>query len=242
MPLPTGCWRRPGRAGLREKALALLTARPMSRRELIDRLTACPRDREKPPLADEAQAAETADWLERLGLLNDAEYARTVVRHYSAKGYGPYKVRDELYRRGVARELWEDALAETADPVCGHRRLPAPEAQGRPDRPPGAARRLPTPWPAGATIGRTSARGCRRLGCGYRGIKRSYRPLKIAFISLGCDKNRVNTEQMMALCRAAGHEVTGEPDGADVAVRQHLRLHRLRQGGGHRHHSGRWLR
>lgn len=101
---------------LREKALALLTARPMSRRELIDRLTACPRDREKPPLADEVQAAETADWLERLGLLNDAEYARTVVRHYSAKGYGPYKVRDELYRRGVARELWEDALAETADP------------------------------------------------------------------------------------------------------------------------------
>ena len=103
---------------LREKALALLTARPMSRRELIDRLTACPRDREKPPLADEVQAAETADWLERLGLLNDAEYARTVVRHYSAKGYGPYKIRDELYRRGVARELWEDALAETADPCA----------------------------------------------------------------------------------------------------------------------------
>lgn len=103
---------------LREKALALLTARPMSRRELIDRLTACPRDREKPPLADEVQAAETADWMERLGLLNDAEYARTVVRHYSAKGYGPYKIRDELYRRGVARELWEDALAETADPCA----------------------------------------------------------------------------------------------------------------------------
>ena len=105
---------------LREKALALLTARPMSRRELIDRLTACPRDREKPPLADEVQAAETADWLERLGLLNDAEYARTVVRHYSAKGYGPYKIRDELYRRGVARELWEDALAETADPCAAN--------------------------------------------------------------------------------------------------------------------------
>ncbi len=42
--------------------------------------------------------------------------------------------------------------------------------------------------------------------------------MKIAFISLGCDKNRVNTEQMMALCRAAGHQVVGEPDGADVAV------------------------
>ena len=42
--------------------------------------------------------------------------------------------------------------------------------------------------------------------------------LKIAFISLGCSKNLINTEQMMALCRAAGHEVTGEPEGADVAV------------------------
>ena len=41
---------------------------------------------------------------------------------------------------------------------------------------------------------------------------------KIAFISLGCAKNLVNTEQMMALCRAAGHTVTGDPEGADVAV------------------------
>ena len=41
---------------------------------------------------------------------------------------------------------------------------------------------------------------------------------KISFISLGCAKNLVNTEQMMALCRAAGHTVTGDPEGADVAV------------------------
>ena len=41
---------------------------------------------------------------------------------------------------------------------------------------------------------------------------------KVAFISLGCAKNLVNTEQMMALCRQAGFTVTGEPEGADVAV------------------------
>ena len=41
---------------------------------------------------------------------------------------------------------------------------------------------------------------------------------QVAFISLGCAKNLVNTEQMMALCRDAGYTVTGEPDGADVAV------------------------
>ena len=43
-------------------------------------------------------------------------------------------------------------------------------------------------------------------------------PYKIAFVSLGCAKNLVNTEQMMALCRQAGHIITGEPEGADVAV------------------------
>ena len=43
-------------------------------------------------------------------------------------------------------------------------------------------------------------------------------PYKIAFISLGCAKNLVNTEQMMALCRTAGHVVTGGPEGADVAI------------------------
>ena len=41
---------------------------------------------------------------------------------------------------------------------------------------------------------------------------------QVAFVSLGCAKNLVNTEQMMALCRKAGHIVTGEPEGADVAV------------------------
>ena len=43
-------------------------------------------------------------------------------------------------------------------------------------------------------------------------------PYKVAFVSLGCAKNLVNTEQMMALCRDAGHTVTGDPEGADVAV------------------------
>ena len=41
---------------------------------------------------------------------------------------------------------------------------------------------------------------------------------KVAFVSLGCSKNLINTEQMMALCRKAGFTVTGDPEGADVAV------------------------
>ena len=42
--------------------------------------------------------------------------------------------------------------------------------------------------------------------------------MKVAFISLGCAKNLVNTEQMMALCRDAGHTLLEEPAGADVVV------------------------
>ena len=42
--------------------------------------------------------------------------------------------------------------------------------------------------------------------------------MKVAFVSLGCAKNLVNTEQMMALVRQAGHTVAGEAAGADVAV------------------------
>lgn len=111
------------RSTVRGKALELMAAKPMSRRELVDKLTARrPKGkdgRERPPLADETLAAETADWLEELGYLNDAEYAKQVVRHYSAKGYGEHKVKDELFRRGVPREYWDAALLETVEPEEG---------------------------------------------------------------------------------------------------------------------------
>ena len=41
---------------------------------------------------------------------------------------------------------------------------------------------------------------------------------KIAFVSLGCAKNQVNCEQMMALVQAAGHDIVAAPEEADVAV------------------------
>ena len=112
---------------LSERAVALLSARPMSRKELVDKLSAPPRprkrgngelpepdpggqeyEREKLRLAAEA----AADRMEQLGLVNDEEYARAVVRHYAARGYGDRKLRDELYRRGVPREYWDGALTE----------------------------------------------------------------------------------------------------------------------------------
>ena len=42
--------------------------------------------------------------------------------------------------------------------------------------------------------------------------------MKVSFISLGCAKNLVNCEQMMALVRDSGHTLCKEPVGADVVV------------------------
>lgn len=49
-------------------------------------------------------------------------------------------------------------------------------------------------------------------------MKHEVTNVKVSFISLGCAKNLVNTEQMMALCRDAGHTLLEEPTGADVVV------------------------
>ena len=118
------------RSKLMEKAVDLLALRPMSRRELLDKLCAPPRPKKGKYPYDKlddtpdpevmqiqreallAQAEGVADRLTELGLLNDEEYARMLARHYALTGYGPRKLRDELYRRGVPREYWEDALAE----------------------------------------------------------------------------------------------------------------------------------
>ncbi len=42
--------------------------------------------------------------------------------------------------------------------------------------------------------------------------------MKVAFVSLGCAKNLVNTEQMKALVQKAGHQLLDRLEGADVAV------------------------
>ena len=107
---------RAGRSEARGKALDLIAAKPMSRRELVEKLTARrpkTRDgRERPPYATPEQADEAADWLEDIGALDDAAYAAALVRHYGGKGFGPARVKEELRRRGVDRSLWDEALEE----------------------------------------------------------------------------------------------------------------------------------
>ena len=95
------------RSGAKSRALRMLGARPMSEGEIIEKLADKGVDRNI--------AADTANWLSEIGAVNDEEYARMIVSHYSKKGYGEAKIKSELYRRKVPKELWEDALENMPD-------------------------------------------------------------------------------------------------------------------------------
>ena len=86
----------------RQKALEMLSRRPYSRRELKDKLLRRG--------TDEQSVEDCIAWLDEHGFLDDGEYAGAVARHYTAKGYGAGRVKSELRRRGIERELADETL------------------------------------------------------------------------------------------------------------------------------------
>ncbi|MPM00555.1 Regulatory protein RecX [bioreactor metagenome] len=93
----------------RKQAIDQVLRSPVSKGQLIKQLAR--------KAGNVTLAEETADWLEGLGLLDDVQYARDVARHYAAKGYGVFKVKEELYRRQIPRGLWDEALTALPDPA-----------------------------------------------------------------------------------------------------------------------------
>lgn len=91
-------------SGSRARALRILGARNMSRAQIIRRLT---EKGESPELA-----ADTADWLESIGAVNDGEYAALIVSHYVERGYGMAKIKEEMIRRGIPSDIAAEALAQ----------------------------------------------------------------------------------------------------------------------------------
>ena len=115
------------RSESRVKAAQLASGRMLSRKELTDKLSR--------KGIDPDTAEETADWLESLGAVDDVAYAGAIARHYAASGYGPGRVRQELQKRGVSRELWDDALSQLPDSADAIDRFLQKKLSGRtPDR------------------------------------------------------------------------------------------------------------
>jgi len=91
----------------KKRALRILGNRNFSEQEMQKRLVS--------KGETEENASEAVRWLVELGYIDDSNYATLIVGHYSAKGYGVSRVRDELYKRGIPRELWDEKLSELDD-------------------------------------------------------------------------------------------------------------------------------
>jgi len=88
----------------KKRALKILGSRNFSEKEMLKRLT------DKGEKQEDAE--EAVRWLVELGYISDSDYATLIVRHYSAKGYGEARIKDELYKRGIPRDLWDEKLSE----------------------------------------------------------------------------------------------------------------------------------
>lgn len=96
-----------GVSDVKAAAADLIGKRAMSRRDLERKL--------QDKGATEAEARYASEWLEAIGAIDDAAYAAALVRHCAGLGYGPARIRDKLYEKGVPRELWEAAMEEAPD-------------------------------------------------------------------------------------------------------------------------------
>ena len=99
------------RSSSKARALRILGNRSLSAKDMERRLVS------KGESADTAQ--ETVEWLVENKMINDSEYAVSIARHYKAKGYGPMRIKDELYKRGIPREMWESAMNGTVGGADG---------------------------------------------------------------------------------------------------------------------------
>ena len=94
-------------ASCKERAVRILTASGLSKKELQTRLV------QKGESEEDAEAAVA--WLEELHLIDDLETAKQLVRSACLRGYGAARAKSILYEKGIPKELWDEALAELSE-------------------------------------------------------------------------------------------------------------------------------
>ena len=96
-----------GQMSAKMRAVRIVSASSVSRRDLEDRLV---RKGEDPQ-----QAKEAVQWMEDLHLVDDRNTAEQVVHSCIAKGYGLARAKQALYEKRIPRAYWEEALADYPD-------------------------------------------------------------------------------------------------------------------------------
>lgn len=93
-----------------EKALYLLEHRSHSKKELSDKIAR---------VTSKEAALAAAQHMEDIGLVNDGDFARMYARElFERKKYGAARVKQELYLKGIDRDIIDEVIEEyDGDPV-----------------------------------------------------------------------------------------------------------------------------
>ena len=94
-------------ASCKERAVRILTASGLSKKELQKRLVQ--------KGESEEDVEEAISWLEDLHLIDDLETAKQLVRSAALRGYGRVRAKNILYEKGIPKEFWEEALEELGE-------------------------------------------------------------------------------------------------------------------------------
>lgn len=136
----------------REKALTLLEHRSHSKRELTEKIARTAASREA------AQAA--ADRLEEIGLIDDKAFAESYARElFLRKRFGALRVRQELSRKGIDRELIDQVMAPYLEEDTGEENIALV-----------LAKRYPL-WREDEKVRRRAVAALQRLGYSYGQIR-----------------------------------------------------------------------
>lgn len=96
-----------GKMSAKMRAVRIVSATNVSRRDLEDRLIRKGEDPE--------QAKEAVKWMEDLHLVDDRSTAEQIVRSCISKGYGMARAKQALYEKRIPKQYWEDVLMEYPD-------------------------------------------------------------------------------------------------------------------------------
>ena len=96
-----------GKISAKMRAVRIVSASAVSKRDLQDRLVRKGEDPE--------QAREAVKWMEDLHLIDDRNTAEQVVHSCISKGYGLQRAKQALYEKRIPKQYWDEALADYPD-------------------------------------------------------------------------------------------------------------------------------
>ena len=96
-----------GQMSAKMRAVRIVSASSVSKRDLQDRLVRKGEDPE--------QAKQAVQWMEDLHLVNDRNTAEQVVHSCISKGYGLQRAKQALYEKRIPKEYWDEALEDYPD-------------------------------------------------------------------------------------------------------------------------------